>query len=187
MTHMKRMIGFALVLLPMAAAFQSPLSAAPPESKPSVQSSGDTPIKIQGDLVNIRANANYDSPGVPFLFLLSALKTYPNARRFRVSWSILIFMNSTNSTVLYDRRKHTMLLFSYGGGDVLGSYRDHVLYTGVRESAFVKIAASHKNDSEDMGVWSWFGDLPRYGCRQHDLGSRHTDTQGNTEQTPPNV
>ena len=173
MTRTKRWVGvcLALILLTMTTAFQLPLLAAPPASKPPAQSSGDTPIKVQGDLVNIRASASYDSPGVPFLTFLSALKAYPKARRFRVSWSLLIFMNSTNDTVLYDRRRHTMLLYSYGGGDVLGSYQSHVLFTGVRESAFGKIVAAHKNDSDDMGVWSWFSDLPRYGCRKRDLGS----------------
>jgi len=172
-THFRGLIGIgaALILMPSAAAFAPPLSAAPGMTSPPAPSASDPATRAQGDLVNLRVNASYDAPGLPFKAFVEALKTYPNARRFRVSWSLLIFMNGMNSTVLYDRRRHTLRLFSYGGGDVVGSYRDHVLYTGVRASAFAKIAAAHKNDSEDMSVWSWFGDLPRYGCRKRDLGS----------------
>ncbi len=138
---------------------------------PATPSEPYASARVQGDLVNLRVNASFDAPGVPLLVLNDALKAYPHAQRFRVSWSQLIFMNSTNTTVLYDRRRHSVLIFSYGGGDVLGAYRDHVLFTHVREAVFAKIPAAHKNDSEDMGAWSWFSDLPKYGCRKRDLGS----------------
>lgn len=171
MTHFRGAIGAVLILLPMTAAFAFPLSAAPKSTGPLMQSGGDAPTRVQGDLVTLRVSASYDSPGLPFITLVEALKTYPKARRFRVSWSLLIFMNGMNSTVLYDRRRHTLRLFSDGGGDVGGAYRDHVMYINVQASAFGKIAAVHKSDSEDRSAWSWFGDLPRYGCRKRDLGS----------------
>lgn len=173
MTHLRGIIGIgaAFILMPLAAAFVPPLSAAPGITRPPAPSASEPATRVQGDLVNLRVNASYDSPGLPFTTFVEALKMYPAARRFRVSWSLLIFMNSMNSTVLYDRRRHTLRLFSDGGGDIVGSYRNRVLYTNVRASAFGKIAAAHKSDSEDRGVWSWFGDLPRYGCRKRDLGS----------------
>jgi len=166
----------ALIFLTMAVALLLPPRSIGDPPAPSTLSR--TPTRIEGDLVNLRASASFDSPGVPLLVLIDALNAYPNAQRFRVSWSMLIFMNNMNTTILYDRRRHSLLVFSYGGGDVLGSYRDHVLFTHVREAVFAKIPAAHKNDTEDMGAWSWFSDLPNYGCRKRDLGSWRRDPSG---------
>lgn len=164
----------ALIFLLMAVVLLLPprLMGEPPA--PSILSV--TPTRIEGDLVNLRASASFDSPGVPLLVLIDALKAYPHAQRFRVSWSLLIFMNGMSTTILYNRRRHSVAVFSSGGGDVLGSYRDHVLFTHVREAVFTRISAAHKNDTEDMGAWSWFSDLPKYGCRKRDLGSWRRDS-----------
>ncbi len=127
--------------------------------------------KVQGSLVNIHVQAAYDAPGGPFLSFVDALKTYPQARQFRVSWTLTVFSNGASSTVLYDRDKHTLRLYSVGSGDVSGDFRNWVRYTGVREGVFEKTARRHKDDIEGLGAWSWFYDLPKYGCRKCDLGS----------------
>jgi len=79
--------------------------------------------------VDLAVNAGYDTSGLPFNTLVSALETYSHARLIRASWSMLLAMNQMNTTVLYDRRRHRVIVFSQGGSD-LGTYRDHVLFTG---------------------------------------------------------
>jgi|GEM_PF-2566603 len=164
MTYLRRillLISVLTALVTTSAVAQAPASPNPFE-----------PVtKVQGGLVNTRVNATYDAPGVPFLAFQDALKTYPKARQFRVSWGLLIFNNYTETTILYDRSRHTLRLYSTGSGDVVGSYQDHLLYTRVRETILEKIAAAHKSDSYDASSESWFTDLPKQGCRKHDLGS----------------
>lgn len=139
--------------------FQPPTPSNPYES-----------TRVQGDLVNLRVDAVYDMHGFTLYCLIAALKAYPHARRFRVSLSLLLFNNGMNTAILYDRRKRSVIIFSSGGGDVLGSYRDHVLFTGVRETDFAKIAKARRNESNE-DAWGFLGDLPKYGCRKHDLGT----------------
>lgn len=146
--------------------------AIPSSAQPPATSDPFAPVtKMQGNLVNIRVQAAFDAPGGPFLGFIDALKTYPQARQFRVSWTLTVFSNGASTTVLYDRGKHTLWLYSIGSGDVSGDFQDWVRYTGVREGVFEKIARRHKDDIEGLGAWSWFGDLPKYGCRKCDLGS----------------
>ena len=80
-------------------------------------------------------------------------------------------MNAMDTTALYDRRNHSVILFSQGDGD-LGAFRDHVLFTGVPETAFVKLADAHRDDGNET-AWGYFDGLPDYGCRKRDLGSWH--------------
>ena len=116
-------------LLTMAAAFICPLLAAPEAAKPLVRSGRAPAAQAQGDLVDLAVNAGYDTPGLPFNTLVSALETYFHARLIRASWSMLLAMNEMDTTVLYDRHRHSVIVFSQGGSD-LGTYRDHVLFTG---------------------------------------------------------
>lgn len=171
MSYFKRnaIIGTALLLLSIVGIKAEPI----PPSAPSQVAKPDT--KVQGDLVNLRADAYWDTPGVPLLRLTRALKDYPHARRFRVSWSLLVFMNGSDTTILYDRREHSVTVYSTGGGDVIGAYRDHVRFTHVPEAVFTKIAMSHRNDRDDSEVWSWFSDLSHFGYPKRDLGSWHKD------------
>ncbi len=170
-------ITLTLLLLLLAGTGQADTLQPPTPSNPYEAT------KVQGDLINLRLDPVYDMPGFTLHCLIAALKAYPHARRFRVSLSLLVFNNGMNTAILYDRRRHSVIIFSSGGGDVLGSYRDHVRFTGVREADFAKIAKARRNEyNED--AWGFLGDLPKYGCRRRDLGSRHTDTQGNTDPTP---
>ena len=113
-------------------------------------------------------------PGFALRTLIAALKDNPKARTFRASWSLLVFNNQTRTTILYDRRKHSLLFYSVGDGDVLGTQRDHFRFTRVPESVFGKIARAHRNDNSEDG-WAWLGDLPKYGCRKVVLGSRRRE------------
>ncbi len=159
-----RRLTFALMLM---VTLTIPSSAQPPAASDPFAPT----TKIQDSLVNIHVQAAFDAPGGPFLSFMDALKTYPQARQFRVSWTLTVFSNGASTTILYDRNKHTLRLYSAGSGDVSGDFRDWVRYTGVWEGVFEKIARRHKNDIEGLGAWSWFRDLPEYGCRKYDLGS----------------
>jgi hypothetical protein len=105
-------------------------------------------IRVRGGLVNLRVNDYWDTPGYALHSFIAALKTYPHARRIRASWHMHVVMNSVNTTALYDRRRHSVILFSQGDGE-LGAYRDHVLFTGVPESAFVKLADARRDDNNE--------------------------------------
>jgi hypothetical protein len=173
-----------LLLLPVAAAFLFPPRVILPVPEPSRLSPpivyrlppakpndlDGVAVKIQGDLVNLRVNTYHDTPGYALHSFIVALKTYPHVRRIRVSWSLLVFMNGMNSTVLYDRHRHTVALYSIGGGDVLGTYHDHFLFTSVREAVFARLAEAHRDDTNE-NAWGYFEDFPKYRCRQRDLGS----------------
>ena len=115
--------------------------------------------------VTLSFDDSFDRPGQALRTLIAALKDNPNARTFRASWSLLVFNNRTQTTILYDRRKHSLLFYSLGDGDVLGTRRDHFRFTRVPESVFEKIAQAHRNDNSEDG-WAWLGDLPKYGCRK---------------------
>ncbi len=125
--------------------------------------------KVTGETVNVGIDIADDFSDVPLNALLHALASYPQARRFRVSWVMLSMLNGTNLTALYDRRKHSVIVYStYTEGDNDGrtSFSGHLRFTQVREEDFQKIAAARKGDTSD---WDWFNDLPKYGCRKHGL------------------
>ena len=115
--------------------------------------------------VTLSFEDSFDMPGYALRSLMTALTTYPNARTFRASWSLLVFNNQIQTTILYDRRRHCLLFYSIGDGDVLGTRLDHFRFTRVPESVFGKIAWAHRNDTSEDG-WAWLGDLPKYGCRK---------------------
>ncbi len=180
----------ALILSPMAAAFLFPLRVIAPIPEPRPASPpivyrlppaqpndlSGVAIRKQKGLVNMSMNASWDAPGYALHSFVAALKTYPRARRVRMSWYLQLPMNHANTTVLYDRRQRNVAFFSQGDGD-LGAWRDHVLFTGVPEAVFVKLAEAHREDASETS-WASFDDLPLYGCRRHDLGSWRKDSPG---------
>ena len=145
----------------MAAAFICPLLAAPEAAKPLVRSGRAPATQAQGDLVDLAVNAGYDTSGLPFNTLVSALETYSHARLIRASWSMLLAMNQMNTTVLYDRRRHRVIVFRQGGSD-LGTYRDYVRFTGVQESVFIRLADTCRDEYSEQAE----------GFFKHDLGTR---------------
>ncbi len=126
-------------------------------------------FRIQGSSVSFRVNASLDMPGYVLHSFIAALKTYPKERYIRISWSMLVFNNGVDATVLYDRKKHSVAYFNYGDGD-LGSHHDHIQFTGVREEAFIKIAEAHRNDYDERSD-GFFEDLDHHGSKRRDLGS----------------
>ena len=124
--------------------------------------------------VTLSFDDSFDRLGQALRTLIAALKDNPNARTFRASWSLLVFNNQTRTTILYDRRKHSLLFYSVGDGDVLGTQHDHFRFTRVPESVFGKIARAHRNDNSEDG-WAWLGDLPQFGCRKVVLGARRSE------------
>ncbi len=125
-------------------------------------------IKKQRGLIDLRINDHFDTPGLALHSFIAVLKTYPHVRRVRVSWSMLVFMNVSNSTVLYDRRRHTVAFFSQEDGD-LGFSQNHVLFTAVPEAVFVPLANARLDADETP--WGSFDGLPKFGCRKRDFGS----------------
>lgn len=125
-------------------------------------------IRKQPGLVNLRVNAHFDTPGFVLHSFIAVLQTYPHVRRVRVSWSMLLMMNESETTVLYDRRTHTVAFFSQEDGD-LGFSRNHVLFTDVPEAVFVPLANARLDSDETP--WGGFDGLPKFGCRKRDLGS----------------
>ena len=121
--------------------------------------------------VTLSFDDSFDMPGQVLRSLMTALKANLNARTFRASWSLLVFNNQTRTTILYDRRKHSLLFYSVEDGDVLGTRHEHIRFTHVPESVFDRIARAHRNDTSEDG-WAWLGDLPKYGCRKVVLESR---------------
>ena len=164
----KNTVAAALLWLLLAAA---PCAAFPPLAD-------RIHTKVTGDLVNVAVDFGDDFPEVPLNALLHALASYPQARRFRVSWITLMMLNGRNQTAVYDRRKHSVIVYStYTEGDNSGrtSFLEHLRYTNVQEKDFAKIAAAHKGDTSD---WDWFNDLSKHGCRKRDLGSWREDPSG---------
>ncbi len=70
-----------------------------------------TPLQVQSSppSVTLSFDDSFDMPGSALRTLITALKANPNARTFRASWSLLVFNNRTQTTILYDRRKHRLL------------------------------------------------------------------------------
>ena len=64
--------------------------------------------------VTLSFDDSFDMPGQALHSLITALKAYPKARTFRASWSLLVFNNLTNTTIVYDRRQHSLLFYSVG-------------------------------------------------------------------------
>ncbi len=185
MTSLKWVLpaGIILLGLPVIAAYFFPVNAFQPVpvppvpalppivyQLPPVQPNDLTgaAIKKQGGLVNLSVNAHFDTPGAVLHSFIAVLQTYPHVRRVRVSWSMLLMMNESNSTALYDRRRHTVTFFSQEDGD-LGSSRNHVLFTAVPETVFVPLANARLDTDETP--WGGFDGLPKFGCRKRDLGS----------------
>lgn len=128
--------------------------------------------KASGDLVNVSIDFGDDAPEVPFNALNHALASCPQIHRFRMTWTDGELEIFHNYTALYDRRKHTVTIYSTAvEGDNGGrtSFSGYWRYTKVREADFQKIAAVYKSD---RGNQDWFDYLPKYGCREHDLGLR---------------
>ena len=125
------------------------------------------PLQVQSSPseISLSFDDSFDMPGSALRSLITALKANPNARTFRASWSLMVFNNQAQTTILYDRRKHSLLFYSVADGDVLGTRRDHFRFTRVPEPVFDKIAKAHRNDYSEDG-WAWLGDLPKYGCRK---------------------
>ncbi len=85
------------------------------------------PLQVQSSppSVTLSFDDSFDMPGYALRTLITALKANPNARTFRASWSLLVFNNQTQTTILYDRRTHRLRFYSLGDGDVLGTRHDH--------------------------------------------------------------
>lgn len=161
---MMLVIGAALLLPSVAACRTAP-------ARPSDLSG--VIIKARGSSVNLRIYTSLPQPGNVLHCLIAALQIHPHARRIRASWSISIGMNWIDTTALYDRDRHRLIVFAQGEGD-LGVYHDHKRFTRVPETVFARLAEAHKDDSTET-VYGWFDDLPKYGCRKHDLGSWQKD------------
>lgn len=130
-----------------------------------------TTTKVSGDLVNVSVDFGDDPSEVPLNALTRALASYPQPHYLRVTWTVGSLMDFYKYTALYDRRKHSVTVYSTRSeADNNGhtAFAEHLRFTKVQEKDFQKIAAAHKNDRND---WNWFDDLPQYGCRKHNLAA----------------
>ena len=167
-------LSLALSLLAMLG-LAAPAVSAPPAGSQSPPISAEVysgvKVKVQGSFVNLHVNTSLDQPGHALQSFIAVLKKYPHARRIRASWSLMLGMNEIVTTVVYDRSRRTLVLFSRGTGD-LGESCDYRRFTQVREPMFVQIANAHRDDSQEIS-WGEFDDLTHFGCSVHDLGSWH--------------
>jgi len=145
----------------------APCAALPPPA-------GQVHTKVTGDLVNVAVDFGYASSDVPLNVLRHALASYPRAHRFRVTWTYPIMLDGVFLTAVYDRPRQSVTVYRYyteGENSGRVGLREHLRYTKVQERDFAKIAAAHKGDQSD---WDWFSDLPKYGCRKHELSYRRS-------------
>lgn len=106
----------------------------------------------------------------PLEGLAVAMGRYPKAARFRVTWGCFFGRHTSKTTVLYDRRRHS-LYCDYGGyGSPWGGFGSRTFFTNVTDSALRRDAQDHKDSTRDgpydadTNMDIVFSDLPHYGC-----------------------
>jgi hypothetical protein len=123
------------------------------------------PVSRVGDEVRIDAGCMIDDYNHPSRLLSTELKRDQKARRFRVSWKVVMGGFSGAFTVLYDRQRKTVEYWSHGGHAEVGPMRDHYLFGRVTDSVIHRLSRSRIGGSDDAGFFT----LPVYGCTRQKL------------------
>ncbi len=127
--------------------------------------------KAQAKEVQLGAGDTFSGPARPVVVLAEALRKDKKSTRFRVTWGTIVLSFNSTSTVLYDRVEHTIKLYSFGG-DEMGGYVDHYLYTKVTDDIIFSIADKYKDEDvadPATGPGSFFGELANHGCKSYKL------------------
>jgi len=98
--------------------------------------------------------------------LVAALHQYPEARLFRVNWTLAIGGWGSVATALYDRRKQRVQFYCTGGEQFGVSLHEHYLYTGVTDSILSRVAEKFTITAGGSSD-GFFDELPLFGCKLH--------------------
>lgn len=132
-------------------------------------------IILERGIVQVRFHSvSFPSADVPLTELVTAVSRYPTQGRFRVTWPWYGKDAFSKSTVLYDRRTHTVRFYCLGHD--MGRFFKHAIYRGVSDTVLREDARSHErtdrlypeNRSEVVAL-AFFDALPGYGCAGSDL------------------
>lgn len=125
--HMRRgsfVFGVVLAALPIFGLAQAPAVNTPglrAAAEKAAQTADDTPhVTVRPGIVQVRIH-NVTAPAyVPLESLVAVIKRHPNVNLYRVTWGCFYGRHSSKSTVLYDRRQHS-LRYNCKGGPVPGA------------------------------------------------------------------
>ena len=131
----------------------------------------DTPkLYARRGFVEVRIH-NVTRPAYrPLEALAVALGRYPKATRFRVTWGCFFGRHASKTTVMYDRRQHSLYCDYGGGGSPWGGFGSRTFFTNVTDSALRRDAQDHRSSTQtgpydaNTNMDIVFSDLPRYGC-----------------------
>lgn len=101
------------------------------------------PTVVHGGLVDMENGGHY-LPGDSISPILAAIKAYPQAARFQLTWQMHMMNDVTNARFSYDRRRHTLTVYSQWGegpSDSLG-----VAFSSVRPSTLAAILRTHPTE-----------------------------------------
>ena len=96
----------------------------------------------------------------PVTELVRALRHYPNANKFRVSWEQPIFGHYLAGTALYIRKKKLLALFLLDSDEHVG-INVYKRYFSVTDNVLQRL--THHNESVDDGSENGFGNLTSFG------------------------
>ena len=175
-------IGVALALLPAFGLAQAPstdtagfqTAAQKAFAEKAARTADDTPhVTVHPGIVQVRIH-NVTAPAyVPLKSLASVIKRYPSVNLYRVTWGCFYGRHSSKSTVLYDRRLHSLRYNCKGGASPWGNFYKHVAFSGVTDKILARDARDHRVSTRkmpfDTDVDVIFDNLPFYGCVRHDF------------------
>ena len=182
MSWAKLAFGAALALLPIFGLAQVP-SASPAGLQAAAQkalaekaarTADDTPhVSVQPGIVQVRIH-NVTAPAyVPLESLASVIKRHPNVNLYRVTWGCFYGRHSSKSTVLYDRRQHSLRYNCKGFSSPWGNFYKHTAFGEVTDKVLVRDARDHRVSTRQMpfdrDVDVIFDNLASYGCVRHDF------------------
>ncbi len=174
--------GAAFALLPVLVLAQAPstntasiqAAAQKAVAEKASRTADDTPhVAVRSSIVQVRIH-NVTAPAyVPLQSLASVIKRHPNVNLYRVTWGCFYGRHSSKSTVLYDRRQHSLRYNCKGFSSPWGNFYKHIAFSGVTDKILAKDARDHRVSTQQMpfdrDVDVIFDNLPSYGCVRHDF------------------
>lgn len=140
-------------------------AASMPHSRMVVQNRIAPPPKVVS--MDFEISDLYDD-WLPVYRMGFAVRDNPAASQIQMSWAMMNPGGGDSATAVYDRRKHSLSLYSenrWSSGKVV---HEDFLYTGVTDAILVKLGKDHYNETR-QSIVSWFDSLPQYGCRRHKI------------------
>jgi hypothetical protein len=180
---------FTFLLLPcllLLARFAGAAPASSAAKSGAAMAISGIPVVVRGDLVDMEAGGHY-LPTDSISPILAAIKAYPRAARFQLTWQMHMMNDVTNVRFSYDRRQHTLTVYSQWGegpSDSLG-----VMFSSVRQSTLAVILRTHPTGfhpgedeaSDKIGtmhhnnadLWGGFQFLYQHRYRCHAMMLKH--------------